>query len=262
MFRADAEPNRVSIVLFGECHVSVAGRYLSGVPYGFFRIVAFLLLEGRGQPVARRRIGQLMWSESGPAQASADIRQTVARIRRFQDQHGFRFIAADASTLWLAEDAEISCDLVEFLTNLENTSPTASIQLCELYRGELLASLGSAGAGYEEWLSFQRPYIHDEFIDAVSKAILPDSGLTRQQRDFCARRLMKVDPSNEGAYRALMRGAAETGQISMVRHIFEDCTRKLMDELGVGPDEQTVQLFQELTRASKPPISRREPASQ
>ena len=112
----------------------------------------------------------------------------------------------------------------------------------------LLGSLGSAGAGFEEWLSFQRPSLHDEFVDVVSRAIQPDSALTRQQRDFCARRLLRADPCHEGAYRALMRGAAESGHVSVVRHLFDDCTRKLMDELGVGPDEQTVRLFEALTK--------------
>jgi DNA-binding SARP family transcriptional activator len=252
MFQADKGVTQVSVSLFGECHVSVAGRYLSGVPFGFFRIIAYVLLEGRGQPVQRRGIGRLLWSESDPVQAGAAIRQTVARIRRFQAEHNFRFIGADATTVWL-EHGYINCDLVTFLDLLDVRSAEASVQLCGLYNGELLGSLGSAGAGFEEWLSFQRPNLHDEFVDAVSRALQPDSGLTQRQRDYCARRLLKVDPCHEGAYRALMRDAGLNGETLMVRRLFEECTRKLREDLGVGPDEQTVHLFQELTRARSGP---------
>jgi len=261
MFRADhhvsgdshvSRDNHVSVSLFGECRVSIGGKYLSSVPLGFFRIAAYILLEGRDQPQLRRRIARLLWSERNSAQASADIRQTAARIRRFQDEHGLHFIAADATSFWLVEDGHVSCDLVDFLDQLDNPTAMAGPRLCELYDGELLGSLGSAGAGFEEWLSFQRSSVHDEFIDTVSKAILPDSGLTRHQRDFCARRLLRVDPCDEGAYRALMRGAAEGGQMSGVRHLFDECTHRLMDELGVGPDRQTVQLFESLSRDRAP----------
>lgn len=246
VFQADKAVTQVSVSLFGECHVSVAGRYLSGVPFGFFRIIAYVLLEGRRQPVQRRRMGRLLWSESDAAQANAAIRQTVARIRRFQSENGIRVIAADATSLWL-EDGGAACDLSAFLDRLEGREASDSVALCELYNGELLGSLGSAGADFEEWLSFQRPNLHDVFVEAVSRAIVPESGLTQQQRDFCARRLLKANSCHEGAYRALMRDAAAKGETSVVRHLFEECTRKLREEFGVGPDEQTVLLFQELT---------------
>lgn len=248
MLRTDNAATQVSISLFGDCHISMGGKYLRSIPFGFFRIASYILLEGRGQPVLRRSMGRILWSESDPAQASADIRQTVARIRRFQVQSGFRFIVADATTLWLVRDGHVFCDLIAFLDHLASPLPTAAVRLCELYNGELLGSLGSAGAAFEEWLSFQRPNLHDQFVTTVSRSILPNTGLTREQRDFCARRLLKVDPCHEGAYRALMRGAAESGQISAVRHLFEDCSRKLMDELGIRPDEQTVKLFDDLTK--------------
>jgi DNA-binding SARP family transcriptional activator len=250
MFLPDRGANGFSVTLFGECHVSLGDTYLNSVPFGFFRIAAYILLEGRGRPVLRRSLCRLIWSERDPVQANADIRQTLARVRRFQAEHGFRFLEADTTAVWLAKDGDVSCDLASFLDRMQAPEPTASVNLCELYTGELLGSLGSAGAGFEEWLSFQRPSLHDEFVDVVSRAILPDSRLTRQQRDFCARRLLRADPCHEGAYRALMRGAAESGHVSIVRHLFDDCTRKLMDELGVGPDEQTVRLFEALTRGS------------
>lgn len=250
MFRGarSDEIRRVSMFFFGDCHTCVSGKYYSNVTGGLFRIATYILLEGRGQPVTRRRVGQLLWSESGSDQAGAVVRQTVARIRRFQSEHEFRLVAADASMLWIVKEDDVYCDLIEFLDLLDNPTASGAVRLCEVYGGELLGSLGTAGDAFEEWLTVQRSHLHGQFIDAVSRAIAADSELSCEQRDFCARRLLRLEPCHEGAYRALMRGAAETGQSSTVRQLFEECTRQLNDELGIRPEEETVQLFKSLLR--------------
>ncbi|MDB5561262.1 MAG: hypothetical protein JWN11_680 [Hyphomicrobiales bacterium] len=253
MNRTSKALNPISVTLFGECSISAGSRMLTSVPSGFYRIAAYILLAGRDRPVLRQRIGHLLWSESDPARAGADLRQVLARIRRYQAEHGFLFITANVTTLSLSGDPRVFCDLAEFLEQLRTTDLSSSVKLCELYRGELLESQGSAGSEFEEWLFFQRSRLRDEFIDFVSLAILPDSGLTPQERNFCARRLTEVDPCNEGAYRALMWGAAESGQLSKVRHLFDVCSRRLRDELGVDPDEQTVELFLNLTHQGNTP---------
>lgn len=237
---------RVSIRLLGDCQVLLNGKHVTSVPRGFYAVAAYLLIEGSGHPMPRRSLGQMLWSENEASKANADVRQTVARIRRFQDKYGFRFIVADQSMLWITEDPDLSCDLSAMMKQLEDPSPTASVELCEIYGGDLLGWFGAAGPSFEEWLSFQRTNLHDDFIKAVSRAILPGTELTRPQRDRCARRLLKLDPCHEGAYRALMRGAAEMGEISLVRQLFEHCVQTLREDLGVTPDEETVRLFDQL----------------
>lgn len=242
----------VSLQLLGECRVFTGDRQLSSVPFGFFHIAAYVLLEGRGQTVARRGIAQLLWSESGSAQANADIRQTIARIRRFQAEHSLNFLGADASVLWVTEGSDTHSDLAGLLAELDNPGRQSAVRLCELYGGDLLDTAGAGGDGFEEWLSFQRAQLHRAVADIVSRAISPAGDLTNRQRDFCARRLLTLDPCHEGAYRALMRGAAESGHISMVHSLFDDCTRRLSDDLGVGPEAETVRLFRELTNRAMP----------
>ncbi len=246
MFQTSDRKSRVTIRLLGDCQVIVDGKHVSSVPRGLYAVAAYLLIEGAGHPMQRRSIGQILWSENEASKANADVRQTIARIRRFQAKHNIRFIEADSTMLWFAEDPEVSCDLVQVMALLEDPSASASVALCEIYGGELLGWFGSAGPSFEDWLSFQRSNLHDELIRTVSRAILPGTELTRQQRDRCARRLLKLDPCHEGAYRALMRGAAEMGEISTVRHLFEHCTQTLREDLGVTPDEETIRLFDQL----------------
>lgn len=238
-----------SILVFGDCQVSVSGRLLNP-PVNFLRILVYILLEGRGRPVMRRRIGDLIWSDGGSEQASADIRQSLVRIRRFQDENNLHLLATDPNMAWLTLSENIYCDLAEFVELAANPTPRAWVRMCEIYHGDLLGSLRAAGEGFEEWLSYKRSALRYDFVNAISRAVLPDSPLTAHHRLFCAQRLLQVDPYHEGAHRALMLDAAANGQFSSLRLLYEECARRLRNELGVDPDEETVRLYQRLiTRA-------------
>jgi DNA-binding SARP family transcriptional activator len=195
--------------------------------------------------VLRRQVGDLIWSDNGPEQASADIRQAVARIRRFQKENGLQLLATDARMAWLNRDERIFIDLAEFVQHAANPGPRAWVRMCDIYNGDLLGSLPPAGEGFEEWLSYQRSALRHDFISAISQAVLPESALAPQERRFCATRLLLVDPYHEGAYRALMYDAAANGPSSLRRQ-FEECVRKLRNDLGIDPDDETVRLYQRL----------------
>jgi DNA-binding SARP family transcriptional activator len=234
-----------SIQTFGDCHVSVGGHLVTA-PLNFLRFLVYVLLEGRGKPVLRRRVGDLIWSDGGSEQASADIRQSLVRIRRFQDEKNLHLLATDPNMVWLTLSEHIYFDLAEFMELAANPTPKAWVQMCEIYNGELLGSLRAAGEGFEEWLSYKRSALRYDFVSAISRAVLPDSPLTAHHRKFCAQRLLQVDPYHEGAHRALMHDAAANGQFSSLRQLYQECARRLRTELGVDPDEETVRLYQRL----------------
>jgi DNA-binding SARP family transcriptional activator len=241
----NSEADNIQILTFGDCHVLHSGRLITP-PHNFLRIAAYVLLEGRGKPVMRRRIGDLIWSDNGSEQASADTRQAVSRIRRFQDDNDFHLLVTDPQMIWLNLEASVSFDLADFVKLAATPGPKAWMRMCEIYDGDLLASLRAAGEGYEEWLSYQRTAMRHHFVSAISQAVLPDSPLSPHDRHLCASRLLQVDPYHEGAHRALMYDAAANGQFSFLRQIYEDCTRKLRSELGVDPDDETTRLYHRL----------------
>jgi DNA-binding SARP family transcriptional activator len=245
MYTIDGRTAKVSILTFGDCYVSSSGRVINH-PVNFLRILTYVLLEGRGKPVLRRRMGDLIWSDNGSEQASADIRQAIARIRKFQEENGFQLLATDSHMAWLNLDQVIYFDLAEFVQLVTDATPKGWVRMCEIYNGDLLASVRTVGEGFEEWLAYQRSAMRHDFISTISQAVLPDSPLTPHERHFCASRLLQVDPYHEGAHRALMYDAAANGQFSFLRQLFEECTRKLRSELDVDPDDETVRLYHQL----------------
>lgn len=245
MYTIQEKTAQISILTLGDCVVSSGGRTVAPT-FNFLRILVYILLETRGRPVLRRRIASLIWSDTPSDQANADIRQTIARIRRFQEEENFQLLSTDSQTAWLNLDQNVYIDLAEFIDLIANPSPSAWVRLCQIYKGDLLGSQRPAGEGFEEWLDHHRTALRYDFVSAISQAVLPDSQLTPQERHFCAQRLLQEDPYHEGAHRALMYDAALNGQFSFVRYLFEECSRTLRDELGIKPAEETTRLYRRL----------------
>ncbi|WP_127753270.1 BTAD domain-containing putative transcriptional regulator [Devosia sp. 1566] len=239
----------VSIFVFGDYHVRSSGK-LATPPLNLLRVLVYVLLEGRGNPVSRGRIRDLIWSDNGSERANADIRQNMGRIRKFQQDYDFELLSADTQTVWLNPGQNIYIDLAEFLDLAASPSPKGCLRMCEIYHAELLVSPGSAGSGFEEWLALQRAALFGDFNKALSQALQDETGLTPQERRYCASRLLRLDPCHEGAHRSLMSDAAAKGQFSLVKQLYNACSKQLHDELGVGPDDATVRLYQELTGRS------------
>lgn len=254
---ADISPD-VTIRLLGDCNVFCSGKIVYPT-FHFLRILAYLVIEGRGQPISRRRIANLIWSEGASEQVSADVRQAVARIRRFQQDNDFQLLTSDANMVWLTREDHVYTDLIEFRDLIATPGPKAWVRLCEIYGGDLLGGHKPAGQGFEEWLDHHRTALRFDFINAISQAVLPTSLLTHQERHFCATRLLDQDHFHEGAHRALMYEAALNGDYTLLRHVYEECRDLLNRELGVNPTAETVAFYKSLLSRAPTTSSAPEP---
>lgn len=85
------------LTVLGEATVmSIGGHLVPRVPANFLRIVTYILLESNCHSVARSKLAQILWSETDQTHASVNLRQSLARIRRFQEQLGITLIESDA----------------------------------------------------------------------------------------------------------------------------------------------------------------------
>ena len=57
MYMVDGRTAQISIAILGDCYVQSSGRFINP-PFNLLRILAYVLLEGNGKPVLRRRIGE------------------------------------------------------------------------------------------------------------------------------------------------------------------------------------------------------------
>ena len=249
MSAGSQEIREISVYTFGNYHARAQGRIINP-PHYLLRILVYVLLEARGKPVLRKRIRDLIWSENPSHKASSDIRQAVARLRKYQENNEFKVLSADAERVWVNSDQNIYIDLAEFMDLLANPEPKSCVRMCEIWHGELLDLPDDAGKGFEEWLAYRRTTLLRDFSMAVSRALEAPSALTPHERHFCASRLLQIDPCQEVAHRALMYDAAAKGQFSLVRQLFNACSKHLHEELGVEPEHETMRLYHTLTSRS------------
>jgi DNA-binding SARP family transcriptional activator len=61
-----------------------------------------------------------------------------------------------------------------------------------------------------------------------------------------AREVVRLEPYRESGYRRLMRLRAGNGDRAEAVRVYRECEKRLRDELGVSPSEETEALFREL----------------
>ena len=238
---------RVSFNTLGVCSIEINGVVQSAIPSSYFRIAAYLLLSGARMMMSRQRLGSFFWPEADPEKASANLRQSLVRIRRFQDENNFQLIGSNFTLVYLTPES-VDWDLRDFLDALESDDEGALTRACELYGGELLADIGGSSVEFEEWLSEQRERLRSPFIEKLTAALQDEAALSPAERGPCARKLLTLDPCNEQAFQTLMTEAAEQGDLARLQHLFERCEPQLMNEFGVGISSDTRGLYSELAR--------------
>ncbi len=114
----------------------------------------------------------------------------------------------------------------------------------ELYRGEFLAD-----DPYEEWAALIRERLRLTYLDALGR--LSDVCFAAGQYAACVnlcQRILERDSCREDAHRRLMRCYSRQGQSPLALMQYRVCAHALADELGVGPEPATAELYERIRR--------------
>ncbi|MGE3873864.1 MAG: BTAD domain-containing putative transcriptional regulator, partial [Parvibaculaceae bacterium] len=230
------------LVLLGSA-VLMHGQKIVQVPEKLFALAAYLVLSGTNGVARRTQIAELLWDNATTSQGSVNLRQLLMRLRKRQAEIGIELLAADDHNVWLNE-GQIQIDLRELQSLARDLTAASAVSLAELYRGDLLEGCSPTGSELDEWLLVHRTRLRDDVGRALLQGLeRSDIDLSSEQIRVVADSLLRIDPYQEIAYRALMRVNALQGRIDRVRSTFEACRRKLKSELGVSPESKTVQLY-------------------
>lgn len=250
----------MKLTVFGEATVSLGGQPVPRVPANFLRIVVYLLLVNASHSVSRGKLSQVLWSDTDQAHASMNLRQSLARIRKFQEQYGLNLIQGDATYVYLnlsqVKAELLSIDLLEYINNARRGDIESVLALCELYKGDLLAPNEPQNSDFDEWLDIERVRLRDDMITMLLGMVNQPVGVSIDEKRQCARKLIEIDPYQEVGYRTLMQTASQLGLIAKVERTFRECTKRLRDDLDVDPEEETVELYQQLLPKLSPATTR------
>ncbi len=250
----------MKLAVFGEATVSLGGQLVPRVPANFLRIVVYLLLENENHSVSRGKLSQIFWSDTDQAHASMNLRQSLARIRKFQEQYGLNLVQGDATYVYLnlsqVKAELLRIDLLDYMNYARRGDIESALGLCELYTGDLLAQNEPQNSDFDEWLDIERVRLRDDLITMLLEMVNKPVGVSIDEKRQCARKLIEIDPYQEVGYRTLMQTASQLGLIAKVERTFRECTKKLRDDLDVEPEEETIELYQQLLPKLSPATTR------
>lgn len=222
----------LAIELLGRSRVAVDAQRVSGDSWRSRRAVDVvkLLALAPDHRIHRLQVMEALWPESEPGAAGTNLRKALhfARLALADE----RAIVNEHGVLVLAPEATVGTDVESFEAAARRALETGDAATCrdavELYRGDLLPD-----DLYESWTIEPRGRLRRRYLDVLRAGALWD-------------RLSEEDPTDEQATRELMRMHLEAGERREAIRRFERLREVLRDQLGVGPDPETVALYEQV----------------
>ena len=192
------------------------------------------------QPLLRERITALLWSQRDREQARASLRQCVHELQTVLQPLGGALLQTGREHLALRSD-ELWVDAT-VLTRATRTRPGP---LTLLHR-PLLEDLVGVDPAFDRWLELERQRVTSDAL-AVAELVLRDQS-TSDGVIAAAQQVLRIDPTHEGAWRALMVAHAERGEPAIAVEAYERCSAALAEAARVSPSAETETLLAEIKR--------------
>jgi DNA-binding SARP family transcriptional activator/pimeloyl-ACP methyl ester carboxylesterase len=207
-------------------------------------LLAYMAL--RPDPAHHRdSLAALLWPDRSDEQARASLRHALYELRR-------ALVASPAVLLTEGDTVTVDAGLIDldvaaFTRLLREDTPEALGQAAALYRGDLLAGLSLTEEPWEAWLREERARLRELAGDGLARLLAHQR--RAGQLDAAVRtasQLLALDPLQEPVHRTLMRLHAGLGQRGAALRQYQHCVSALRSELGVEPEAETRQLYQEI----------------
>jgi DNA-binding SARP family transcriptional activator len=216
-------------------------------------LLAYLALEPR--PVPRERLAGLFWGDGPEARARGSLRQALTTLRRELPGDG-AWLDANAETVAI-DRGVLSVDARDADELLRTAQASRALELSAA--GELLGGLGEVAPAFDEWRDTERRRWRER--EATALRTLSEAARAAGHADKrleLARRLLKLEPWNEEAHRAVMESLAALGRHTEALRQYQLASEALRAELGIAPSRQTEQLMLEiraLRKTARPDVS-------
>jgi DNA-binding SARP family transcriptional activator len=210
-----------------------------------------------GQAHARARLAGLFWGDTGEEQARNSLRQALFALRRALPDSRPPALVMNRETVALSP-AAAEVDVAVFEECVARATPEALERAAALYQGDLLEAFDLKEAAFEEWLLPERERLRELALSALNRLLTHQSAAGASERAVqTAMRLLALDPLQEAVHRTLMRLYARQERRGAALRQYQLCVGVLQRELGVEPEAETRQLYQEILQRRRTPESRR-----
>jgi DNA-binding SARP family transcriptional activator len=207
-------------------------------------LLAYLALQPR--PAPRERLAGLLWGDGPEARARGSLRQALTTLRHELPGEG----------TWLLATAEaIAIDQQELLVDaraadelLRAGQIARALELSAA--GELMAGMSAGAPEFDEWREGEQRRWRERETAAL-RALAEQARAAGRHPELLAlgRRLLRLEPWNEEAHRAVMAALAQLGRHTEALRQYQLAREALGAELGIAPGPETERLVVQIRAA-------------
>jgi DNA-binding SARP family transcriptional activator len=227
-------------------------------------MLVYLALTRR--PRSRDLLADLLWPDLDQFQARAMVRSALKTLNLVIGKQWFRLFEDQIA---LPEQAGLWIDVVHFRSLLATVEahhhmPAAYCATCignladatNLAQGAFLEGFTLADApDFELWQSGESAVLQRELSSALERLVLIHTQNGPAHFEVAvkyAQAWLWLDPLHEPPHRALMKLYTALGDRAAALYQYEDCRKRLDEELGVTPSAETIALFMDIHEGRPP----------
>ena len=232
----------LEIRLLGGLEVLIGGKPMPSTRTKKERLLlAFLAMHG-GMPISRDRLASALWPESTESQGLANLRRSVANLRKALGKASDR-LSMGAGPLCLCLE-NVFVDVYEFDRLLDRRNPSDLRQAISLYRGPILPE------SREEWVVSERLDRIAECTKAIRELV---QGLSAPESAHYLNLALSIEPLNEETLRQLMSTFARYGDSDRALEEYRTQEAMLRAQYGWTLAPETTALFDRIRADSTIP---------
>ncbi|NTU78162.1 MAG: hypothetical protein HGA45_01965 [Chloroflexales bacterium] len=166
------------------------------------------------------------------------------------------YLIVSRQTIGFNPALPFSCDVAAFEAALGAAGADGTLRqlqaAVDMFQHELLDGFALGGSGaFEEWLLFERERLSRLLLQALAR--LCDEYALRGEYGpalSCATRQLALNPWDEAGHRQTMWLLIQSGRRNDALLQYEQCRRRLADDLGIEPEHETTALYEQLRRSA------------
>jgi DNA-binding SARP family transcriptional activator/predicted ATPase len=240
----------LEVSLIGPPRVTRDGRPVTFDTRKAMALLAHLALAGR--PRSREALCELLWPGHDTDHARGALRRTLSALRK---SVGEEWIETRGDSVALLRGAGLELDIERFRELAAGDSSIERLnEAVTLLSGGFLEGFAVRDSpDFDDWQMAEAGALERELAVALQRLV--DRLVARGEYARAiphARRWLELDPLNESAHRQLIRLYAWSGDRAAALEQYRHCVRALSQELGVGPLDETMTLYEQVNDGTLP----------
>ena len=202
------------------------------------RALLAILAMASPKPMLRQQLAALLWSRRQQEQARGSLRQSVHELQDTLGSAWSHVFITDRHYLALRGPG-LQIDALSLAQ-----PATLSAETLDRFQDVLLEDLNGLDPAFDRWLDDERAR-----FQRIGRTI--GEGLLARCEDpvaaiDAAEQLLSIDRMHEGAWRAIMRGHADRGDMEAAKACYDRCRGVLADHANRRPSPETEDLIERI----------------